>query len=408
MLFLPEVSAYKWDKWSKGNNGVWEATNHRAGDKVGRSYCSYLTDSKVIKPFAYLRFTTIAPGQLSLPAASEDLLRFGGYFSLREEIKEWLRRLGVVMETKNQIGFTRELSVTYAIYGDIPFSKDSLSIWHCKPMNTYLAAIKRISLLKGYGNDFTQQADQNDDVRCPLVASLPNGFFLRKMHPGELNPSETPWWEVRITGDTRNPAHRIPAIATIIVRDRGEVEITVEVLSDKRRNFEAMEKLKISVDIATSIDAVLSPYIVSRKVVDHLYTPPEKHQNIHPGYLKLIIEENRIADLQTLISKGNDNVDIDIPSPIPGLLDEDMTTTPLHLAVYRNRLEIAELLLEKTNLRSKINERDVSFGKTPLDIAFADGGLCDQEEKPMVKLLRKYGAKGNPPAREAFSILDWD
>ncbi|MDR2419757.1 MAG: ankyrin repeat domain-containing protein [Puniceicoccales bacterium] len=393
-LFLSEALAVTWGKWSQEHDDTWLATNFSRGDKISKTYCSYRRpggDPIEAKPYAHLRFAIINPSQLCLPASSDNLYHLGGYFSLPEEIKAWLWRLGAVIETEDQIEFARPLSVTYAMYlGISPHGSPQL-LWHCKTLSSCLAAIKRIPFLGSREFDFASKADQNEDSKRPLVASLPNGFFLRKMHSNGLNPQETPWWTAEITRPVDTTGG-----ATILVHDTGMVEVIVEVFSSKiRKTFENLVA-QSNIDIGMAIDAMLHPYIVSRKVIDHLYTPGE-HRNIAPAYLKLLIEENRIADLQAIISKGNDNVDIDIPGIAPSLSGEG-TTTVLHLAVHRNHLETVELLLEKTSLRDKINEHDTSFRQTPLEMAFTREAPFTQEEKPMVKLLRKYGAKGSPSA----------
>ncbi|MDR0445215.1 MAG: hypothetical protein LBG98_02960 [Puniceicoccales bacterium] len=167
---------------------------------------------------------------------NQDWRQARGYLSLREEVKEWLRRLGVVAENGNNLTFTKNLSIVYVLH-ETP-SRQYLSgfghilfcdgVWHYDGLQEGVAAVKLKSLPEPYGRggsgniEFKEKMDQCGVDAPYRSCSLPNDFFLRNFPYTEENSI---WYNTHCENIFQRGCF---AFVSFVILPGGETRVAIE------------------------------------------------------------------------------------------------------------------------------------------------------------------------------------
>ncbi|MDR0728251.1 MAG: ankyrin repeat domain-containing protein [Puniceicoccales bacterium] len=436
-LDLPSAEAGSRDLWSwREEEGCWLRLHHLPKWDSPNPFSSFTQYSfssfeylygEEEHPVALWPFPTIERGSsLDLPCSHSSwrneqdggyALRFGGYLSLREEIKEMLRRLGVVSEefhykteegmrhlTEAHIHFHHPLSVSYVVHHwPEGFGNNSLGRWRCHapPDQDGLRAAVKIIPLSPASIAFTPSADQpkDDDPRSPRIASLPNGFFLRTIRRAEeaTSPQTSPWQMTRVAGnlevnDDNGDTFEGLAFAAIVLLPDGRVEVAVELilplpedeLEPKVYFNPSGEKIQdMYPSVFLGIEYQLNRLMVSDALLEDFYVIPEESDIGFPSAaqdLRSILQGDEVANLQALLTLGADARCI--------LEDNGYSTqnyTLLSRVVCLRHPELARILLEKgADPNGEFYFTGVRL--TPLLAAVATNN------PEMLELLLQYGA----------------
>jgi ankyrin repeat protein len=137
------------------------------------------------------------------------------YFSLPEELQEYLQRLGIVDRDGDLLSFTRDVTITCALHHPTT-SGDS---WRYKGMPEGNAAV-RFFPFSGEPIGFAIPADMTRNAL--RTASLPNGFIFRHF---PYKSEDEAWWAMRERSDDR-----FSAFASLLMLSDGAVYVSTEVL----------------------------------------------------------------------------------------------------------------------------------------------------------------------------------
>jgi hypothetical protein len=413
-----ELSAYWEYDWVKKTDGVWEDSwPDPAGHGYSALLCRYGAEDR---PVAVSRCPIIRDGEsFSYPCAPEDWEntggqqpegthesyrdRFSGYLLLREEIKEWLWRLGVVEEGPGRVTFHHNLTVSYVIHHQPEgFNGGFQTTWCCwDPNNAMHPVAIRFVRLSEAQISWIKKADQvaSRPVQ-PSSASLPNGFLKRELPQKDPQPTapqtviakETHWWETQVIGDVdfdrsdkdvTTDFYQNFSFAALIVQPGGDVEVIIETLLNQddfgayfsqlsqptpeggERSSEETDKSPapdLNQETQVWLDAALGSLCVYKSITGpcNFYTAEspqaylaamraenQEETDDCPARTKDhvikydIIKKDQIADLQFLLSHGLDS---------NTLLEEDEgynKQSLLSRAVRFNQREMARILLAK-------------------------------------------------------------
>ena len=312
------------------------------------------------KPLA-LSQLTIGNGQTfrNDPLAEEHNPVAVAYFSLPEELQEYLQRLGIVDRDGDLLSFTRDVTITCALHHPTT-SGDS---WRYKGMPEGNAAV-RFFPFSGEPIGFAIPADMTRNAL--RTASLPNGFVLRRF-PYELE--DQAWWAMRERSDDR-----FSAFASLLMLSDGAVYVSTEVLPPA--GFQIRDGGDIDCFLMPSekgqIDAGLERlnHQFDQDLADYML-----RQFSHNAPVAQVVAD---AYLKNVPWRGDHRNPIDTKYG-------SHRYTALHLAALADRADVIRTLfpikLLEMRLRDKrnrdsiwalLNAQDTS-GKTAMDLAFEMG-----------------------------------
>jgi len=161
------------------------------------------------------------------------------YFLLPPSVQEWLRRLGIVAQNRNHLSFRHGLSVVGVVHPNrFHTMADSEQLWYREGVRPGLAAIRLIPLSEGQVA-FVEPRDFDPKKGTSRVASLPNGFLLRKF-PCVRPEQDNAFW-LRISGaDEEEPF----VFASLLLDAVGNAQVALEILPPAGRVLEELQAIE--------------------------------------------------------------------------------------------------------------------------------------------------------------------